>query len=167
MISVRFQGKPFNITVIQAYAPTRNAKADVEWFALQTNWDYFVFFLRLHPTTAFWTFWLTMRATPFLLKDSSYSSGYNIVTWIKFSHSHPFWASQVAWWVKNPPAVQESRRRGFDPWVGKVSWRKAWQPTPVILENSMDRGSWRATVHGVIGVGISEATEHSTCSHPF
>ena len=26
MISVRFQGKPFNITVIQAYAPTSNAK---------------------------------------------------------------------------------------------------------------------------------------------
>ena len=74
-----------------------------------------------------------MRATPFLLKDSSHSSGYNIVTWIKFSHSHPFWASQVAWWVKNPPAVQESRRCGFDPWVGKVPWRKAWQPTPVIL----------------------------------
>ena len=33
MISVRFQGKPFNITVIQAYAPTNNAKeAEVEWF---------------------------------------------------------------------------------------------------------------------------------------
>ena len=26
MTSVRFQGKPFNITVIQAYAPTTNAK---------------------------------------------------------------------------------------------------------------------------------------------
>ena len=33
MISVRFQGKPFNITVIQVYAPTSNAEeADVEWF---------------------------------------------------------------------------------------------------------------------------------------
>ena len=33
MISVRFQGKPFNITVIQVYAPTRNAEeAEVEWF---------------------------------------------------------------------------------------------------------------------------------------
>ena len=29
----RFQGKPFNITVIQAFAPTRNAEeAKVEWF---------------------------------------------------------------------------------------------------------------------------------------
>ena len=33
MISVRFQGKPFNITVIQVYAPTSNAeKAEGEWF---------------------------------------------------------------------------------------------------------------------------------------
>ena len=33
MISVHFQGKPFNITVIQANAQTRNAEeAEVEWF---------------------------------------------------------------------------------------------------------------------------------------
>ena len=33
MISVLFQGKPFNITVIQVYAPTTNAKAaELEWF---------------------------------------------------------------------------------------------------------------------------------------
>ena len=33
MISVQFQGKPFNITVIQAYAPTSNTEeGEVEWF---------------------------------------------------------------------------------------------------------------------------------------
>ena len=33
MISVRFQGKPFNIRVIQAYAPTSNTEeGEVEWF---------------------------------------------------------------------------------------------------------------------------------------
>ena len=33
MISVHFQGKPFNIIVIQIYAPTSNAEKDeVEWF---------------------------------------------------------------------------------------------------------------------------------------
>ena len=32
--------------------------------------------------------------------------------------------------VKNPPAM---RRPGFDPWVGKISWRRAWQPTPVFM----------------------------------
>ena len=33
MISIHFQGKPFNITVIQVYAPINNAEeAEVEWF---------------------------------------------------------------------------------------------------------------------------------------
>ena len=33
MISLHFQGKPFNIMVIQVYTPTSNAKeAEVEWF---------------------------------------------------------------------------------------------------------------------------------------
>ena len=33
MISVHFQDKPFNITVMQVYAPTSNAEeAEVEWF---------------------------------------------------------------------------------------------------------------------------------------
>ena len=33
MISVRLQGKPFNITVIQVYAPTSNSEdTEIEWF---------------------------------------------------------------------------------------------------------------------------------------
>ena len=33
---------------------------------------------------------------------------------------------------------------------GKISWRQKWQPTPVCLPGKlMDRGAWRATVHGV------------------
>ena len=33
MISIHFQGKPFNITVIQVYTPTSNTEeAEVEWF---------------------------------------------------------------------------------------------------------------------------------------
>ena len=27
----------------------------------------------------------------------------------------------------------QCRRPGFDPWVGKIPWRKKWQPTPVLL----------------------------------
>ena len=33
MISIHFQGKPFNITIIQVYAPTNNnEEAETEWF---------------------------------------------------------------------------------------------------------------------------------------
>ena len=41
------------------------------------------------------------------------------------------WASLMAHWVKNLPAMQERLR--FSSWVGKISWRRAWQPTPVFL----------------------------------
>ena len=43
------------------------------------------------------------------------------------------WTSQVAQWVMNPSAMQENRRCGFNLWVGKIPWRRAWQPTPVFL----------------------------------
>ena len=44
----------------------------------------------------------------------------------------------------------QCRRPGFNPWVGKIPWRREWQPTPdSCLENSMDRGAWWATAHGV------------------
>ena len=33
--------------------------------------------------------------------------------------------------VKNLPSMQE--RPGFDPWFGKILWRRAWPPTPVFL----------------------------------
>ena len=40
------------------------------------------------------------------------------------------WASLVVQMVKNLPACG---RPGFNPWVGKIPWRKAWQPTSVFL----------------------------------
>ena len=31
------------------------------------------------------------------------------------------------------PDILECRRLGFGPWVGKIPWRRKWQPTPVLL----------------------------------
>ena len=57
--------------------------------------------------------------------------------------------SQVVLVVKNLPANAEDRCR-FDPWFGKIPWRRAWQPTPVFLtRESHGRRAWRATVHRV------------------
>ena len=42
----------------------------------------------------------------------------------------------MAQWVKNLPAIQRHRRHGrrrFDPWVGKIPWKRKWQPTAVSL----------------------------------
>ena len=46
--------------------------------------------------------------------------------------------------LKNQPA------NAGDTGVGKIPWRRKWQPTLVfLLENLMDEGGWQATVHGV------------------
>ena len=48
-------------------------------------------------------------------------------------------ASRVALVVENPPASARVMRCGFDPWVGKIPWRRAWQPTAVYLPGESHR----------------------------
>ena len=41
-------------------------------------------------------------------------------------------------------------RVGFEPWVGKIPWRRKWQPTHVFLPGDpLGNEAWRATVHRV------------------
>jgi hypothetical protein len=49
------------------------------------------------------------------------------------------WASR---WFFTKELPCQLRRLRFDPWVGKIPWRRAWQPTPYsCLENPMDKGT--------------------------
>ena len=42
------------------------------------------------------------------------------------------------------------KRHGFDFWIVNIPWGRKWQPLQYsYLENSTDKGAWRATVHGV------------------
>ena len=45
-------------------------------------------------------------------------------------HIYNLYVSLVAQMVKNLPTMQEN---SFDPWVGKIPWRREWLPTPVFL----------------------------------
>ena len=60
--------------------------------------------------------------------------------------------SQVALVVKNLSANAGDIRHRFDPWVEKITWRRAWQHTPVFLlclRNATGREAWQATVYMV------------------
>ena len=70
--------------------------------------------------------------------------------------------------VKNLPANAEYvRDLGFDPWVGKIPYRRAWQPTPVfLLGKSHGQRSLVDLVHGV-SHGQTTKKQLSKAQHHF
>ena len=64
--------------------------------------------------------------------------------------------------VKNPPAMQETR---VSLWVGKIPWRREWQPTPVFLPGGSH--GWRSLVGYSSWDGKeSDTTERLTLHFP-
>ena len=65
--------------------------------------------------------------------------------------------------VKNPPANAADMRYGFDPWVGKIPWRRKWQFTPVFLpgESHGQRSLADYSPRGRKELDTTEATQHS------
>ena len=58
------------------------------------------------------------------------------------------------------PACQcrRHKRCRFDSWVGKIPWRRAWQPTPVFSPGETDR-QWSVEGCGPQGCKESDTTE--------
>ena len=42
-------------------------------------------------------------------------------------------APGLPWWLSGKEPACQCRRSRFDPWAGKIPWRRKWQPTPVFL----------------------------------
>ena len=69
------------------------------------------------------------------------------------------WAFQAAPGVRNLPAnAGRHQRQGFDPWVGKIPWRRAWQPAPVLLPGE-SHGQTSLAGHSPWGHKESDMTE--------
>ena len=67
--------------------------------------------------------------------------------------------------VKNLPAnAGYAKRLGFDPWIGKIPWRRKWQPTPIFLprKSHRQRSLVSYSPWGCIRVGHDLATEQET-----
>ena len=69
-------------------------------------------------------------------------------------------ASLVAQAVKNPLAMWGPR---FDPWVGKISWRREWLPTPVLLLGEF-HGQRSLAGYSPLGLKVSDTTDGLTLS---
>ena len=83
----------------------------------------------------------------------------NMVRYEIKKNDHFGWASQVALVVKNLPVSEGDMRHGFDPWVGKIPWRRAWQSTPIFLAgDSHGQRSLTATVYRVAKSRTTQTT---------
>ena len=54
------------------------------------------------------------------------------------------------------------RRHGLDPWVGKIPWRRAWQPIPVFLPGGSHGQRSLVLVYDAWGYKESDTTEQLT-----
>ena len=68
------------------------------------------------------------------------------------------------WRSHNEPTCQ-CRRHGFDPWVGKIPWRRKWQPTPIFLPGRSHRLRSLAG-YSLWGRKESDTTAY-TCTHAY
>ena len=65
--------------------------------------------------------------------------------------------------------VQETKRQGFDPCIGNLPWRRAWQPSPVFLpgESHGERSLVGYSPWGRKELDRTEATKHVCLYHTF
>ena len=70
-------------------------------------------------------------------------------------------------WLSNKENAcdAEDRRRGYDPWVGKIPWRRAWQPAPVFLPGK-SHGQRSLAGCSPRGPGESDAMERLSAGAP-
>ena len=45
----------------------------------------------------------------------------------------PLIKTELSWWLKWQRICLQCGRPGFDPWVGKIPWRREWLPSPIFL----------------------------------
>uniref|UniRef100_A0AC11DZ86 Serine/threonine kinase 39 n=1 Tax=Ovis aries TaxID=9940 RepID=A0AC11DZ86_SHEEP len=62
------------------------------------------------------------------------------------------------WWLRWYSVCLQCRRPGFNPWVGKISWRRKWQPTPVFLSGK-SHGRRSLVGYSTWGCKESDTTE--------
>ena len=72
----------------------------------------------------------------------------------------------IPWWLSGKESTCQCRRPGFDPWVGKIPWRREWLPTPVFLPGK-SLGQRSLLVYSPWGHEESDTTKPLTLSLLF
>ena len=78
-------------------------------------------------------------------------------SWFKFLL---LWTIGLPRWLSSKEFTCRHKRPGFDPWVGKMPWRRAWQPAPVFLLGE-SHGQKSLAGYSPWGHKESDMTEHA------
>ena len=101
--------------------------------------------------------------------ESSHLISMSCHNWLWSRKYLVFWkyCSTKNWFLRwhSEKSIYQCRRCRFDPWVGKIPWRRKWLPTPVFLpgkfhgQRSLEWGG-RAIVHGITKSWTWLSTQH-------
>ena len=96
-----------------------------------------------------WTNWAVCEGWDQRATDGGAASRFSKIGF-EFDNLKSLIQTLPEWFRRKESACQcgRCRRVRFDPWVGKIPWRRKWQPTPVSVPG-MDREAWRAIILGV------------------
>ena len=80
----------------------------------------------------------TPKYINYLLKNGNHSSStshssFLVLTISSKTPNLPSCPDELSWWLRWYRIQLQCGRPGFDPCIGKIPWRREWQPTPVFL----------------------------------
>ena len=57
----------------------------------------------------------------------------HMIIQLSLHYQKAVWIYVLPWWLRRLSVCLQCGRPRFDPWVGKIPWRRKWQSTPVLL----------------------------------
>ena len=77
----------------------------------------------------------------------------------KWKNAPAWW---LPWWLRQSRICLQCGRSVFNPWVGEIPWRRAWQPTPVFLPGEYP---WTEEPGGLPTMGSQRVTYNWVTKH--
>ena len=104
--------------------------------------------------------------SPVLILSFLYFSCSPFLSSLRLPHFLPPSPIRLPRWLSSKESTRQCRRCRFDPWVGKISWRRKWQPTPVFLPGK-SHGQQSLEGYSPWSGKESDTTEHARTYIPI
>ena len=156
--------KNHSVVLSNSWVAQRSQRVGHDW---GTEWQHAA------PMSGWGALWCSLRPISLGLSNRSSYSVFLLPFWMQLMNADPLgnflvvqWLGGLPWCgstVKNPPVYKRHRRHGFNPWVGKIPWRRAWQHAPVFLPGKShgQRSLAGCTPWGRKESDMTKATEHA------